>query len=65
MQWLMSGGELLAGIVALIVWWLAVRLVSVGANTPFTATRPILLPMIFMLWGVGDVILVLQGARML
>jgi hypothetical protein len=65
MQWLWAGGELLVGIGALVLWWLAVKLFSGGADKRLTNMRFVGLPTILLLWGVGGVILVLRGVGLL
>jgi hypothetical protein len=65
MEWFWAGGELLVGIVALVLWWMALKLLSRGANAKLTNMRFVGFPIIFLLWGVGGVILVLRGVGFL
>jgi hypothetical protein len=64
MSWLMSGGELLAGIVTLIVWWLTVELLK-RRNLSTTSFRVAFLPPMFLLWAVAGAVMVLRGLRVL
>jgi hypothetical protein len=65
MEWLMSGGELLAGVVLLVLWWLALKVLGGNETKRLTNTRFVILPCIFLLWLVGGLILVLQGLRVI
>lgn len=64
MNWL-AGGEVVAGVVAIVVWWLALRLVSGRDDQRLTNTRFVVLPAIFLLWIVGGIVLVLRGLGVL
>ena len=64
MSWI-AGGELLAGVLAIVLWWLALRLASGRENKPLTNTRFIALPSLFLLWIVGAVMLIALGAGLL
>jgi hypothetical protein len=61
MQWLLAGGELLAGIVALVLWWMALRFISGDGSKPLSNMQFAVLPCVFLLWFVGGFVLVLQG----
>jgi len=63
MSWI-AGGELLAGVVAIVLWWLTLRLAS-GRDKPLANTRFIALPSLFLLWIVGAVMLIALGAGLL
>ena len=64
MEWLMSGGELLAGVIALFLWWLVVEFLH-RRNRSLTNFHLVFIPMIFLPWAVGGVVLVLRGLRLL
>jgi hypothetical protein len=65
MQWLLSGGEVLAGIVALVLLWLALKVAGGNPDKPLTNMRFAVLPAIFLLWATGGFILILRGAGVL
>lgn len=65
MEWLLSGGELLVGVVVLALGWLLLKFFSGDATTKLSNMRFALLPILFMLWFVGGGILVLLGLRLL
>lgn len=65
MEWLLAGGELLTGIVILVLWWLALKALSGDEKTTLSSTRFVLLPIIFLLWVVGGLVLVLRGGGLL
>ena len=65
MQWLWAGGELLAGIITLVLWWLALKLLTGRGDQRLTNMRFVGLPTIFLLWGVAGVILILRGSGLL
>ena len=54
----------MAGVVAIVLWWLTLRLAS-GRDKPLTNTRFIALPSLFLLWIVGAVMLIALGAGLL
>jgi uncharacterized membrane protein len=65
MEWLLAGGELLVGIVALVLWWLALKMISGDENTKLSSTRFVVFPVVFLLWVVGAVVLVFRGAGLI
>jgi len=64
MSWLATGGELIAGIVLLVLWWIVTGILArrqlALTNFHLTVTTPV-----FLLWGVLAVLLVLRGLTLL
>jgi hypothetical protein len=65
MQWLLAGGEVLTGLVVLVGWWFALKFFGRHRDKPLTNMRFVVLPSILLLWGVGGIVLVLQGLRLI
>ena len=63
MDYLLSGGEVVAGLVALVLWWLALRLVGrLRSDKELSALMFAFVPCVFLLWMVGGCILILRGS---
>lgn len=65
MAWLMSGGELLAGIIALVLWWLTLSFLGRKGNQQITSFQLSVVSPVLLLWLVGGVVLVLRGLTVL
>ena len=66
MAWLFAGGEVLAGVIVLVLWWLAMKLAERrGKHTQLTSMRFAVLPGILLLWFVGGVILLMRGVGLI
>jgi hypothetical protein len=65
MQWLLSGGEVLAGIVTLVLLWLALKFAGRDPNKRLTNMRFAVLPAFFLLWATGGFILIFRGLGVL
>jgi hypothetical protein len=63
MDWI-SGGEVLAGVVAIVLWWLVVRLAG-HSDAQLTNTRFVFLPSLFLIWIVGGFMLIARGLGLL
>ena len=64
MSWI-AGSEVLAGVVAIVLWWLALRLASGRDDKPLTNTRFVVLPSLYLLWIVGGFMLIVRGVGLL
>jgi hypothetical protein len=63
MDYLLSGGEVVAGLVTLVLWWLALRLVGrLRSEKELSALMFAFVPCVFLLWMVGGCILILRGS---
>ena len=61
-DYLVSGGEVVAGLLALVGWWFTLRLVGrLRSDKPLSALMFAVVPCIFLLWLVGGFILILRG----
>ncbi len=66
MSWLWAGGELLVGVIVLVLWWLVVKVAERrGRDKPLTHMRFAVLPSLLLLWLVGGVVLILRGLGVL
>ena len=66
MDYLLSGGEVVAGLVTLVLWWLALRLVGrLRSDKELSALMFAFVPCIFLLWMVGGFILLLRGSGLM
>ena len=66
MAWLLAGGELLAGVIALVLLWLVMQFLERrSGGKPLTSVRFAVLPSLFLLWLVGGVVLILRGLGVL
>jgi hypothetical protein len=62
MHYLLSGGEVVAGLGVLVLWWLALSFLGRRwGGQPMGAIRFAVIPCIFLLWLVSGSILVLRG----
>jgi hypothetical protein len=62
LDYLLSGGQVLAGLGAIVLWWLAVKLVGrLRSDKPLSALMFAVVPCVFLLWFVGGGILILSG----
>jgi hypothetical protein len=64
MGWITSG-EVLAGVVAIVLWWLALRLAGGRDDRPLTNARFVFLPSLYLLWLVGGFMLIARGVGLL
>jgi hypothetical protein len=64
MSWI-GAGEVLAGVAAIVLWWLALRLAGGRKGRPLTNTRFVILPSLFLLWMVGSFMLIMRGVGLL
>jgi hypothetical protein len=62
---LIGGGEVLVGVLAIVLWWLVLRLASGRDDRPLTNTRFVILPSLFLLWIVGSFMLIMRGVGLL
>ena len=59
---LLSGGEVVAGLIMLVAWWFTLRLVGrLRSDRELSALMFAVVPCVFLLWMVGGVILILRG----
>ena len=62
MDYLLSGGEVVAGLIMLVAWWFALRLLGrLRRDRELSALMFAVVPCVFLLWMVGGVILILRG----
>ncbi len=62
MDHLLSGGEVVAGLIALVAWWFALRLLGrLRGNRELSALMFAVVPCFFLLWLVGGFILIMRG----
>jgi hypothetical protein len=64
MGWITSG-EVLAGVVAIVLWWLALRLAGGRDDRPLTNARFVFLASLYLLWLVGGFMLIARGVGLL
>jgi hypothetical protein len=61
MEWLLDGGQLVAGITLIALLWVALRYVGGDGSKPLSAFRFVALPSVFLLWAVAGFILIFNG----
>ena len=62
MDYFLSGGEVVAGLIALVAWWFALRLLGrLRGDKELSALMFAVVPCVFLLWLVAACILVLRG----
>ena len=62
MDYLLSGGEVVAGLIMLVAWWFALRLLGrLRRDRELSALMFAVVQCVFLLWMVGGVILILRG----
>lgn len=63
MGYLYSSGEVITGIVLLVLWWFALRLFR--TDKPLSTLSFAFWPCLFLLWIVGALIMIARGTRIL
>ena len=62
MGYLLSGGEVVAGLIALVAWWFALRLLGrLRGDREQSALMFAFVPCVSLLWLVGGFILIMRG----
>jgi hypothetical protein len=62
MDYLLSGGEVVVGLLVLVAWWFTLRLIGrLRSDKPLSALMFAVVPCVFLLWLVGGFILILRG----
>ena len=62
MDYLLSGGEVVVGLLVLVAWWFTLRLVGrLRSDRELSALMFAVVPCVFLLWLVGGFILILRG----
>ena len=59
MDYFLSGGEVVAGLIALVAWWFALRLL--GRLRGYRDSRLCFVPCVFLLWLLGGFILIMRA----
>jgi hypothetical protein len=62
LDYLLSGGQVVAGLAVLVAWWVTLALVGrLYSDRPLSAVMFAFVPCVFLFWLVGGGILVLRG----
>ena len=62
MDYFLSGGEVVAGLSALVAWWFALRLLGrLRGDRELSALMFAFVPCVFLRWLVGGFILIMRG----
>jgi hypothetical protein len=62
LDYLLSGGQVVTGIAAIVAWWFALKLIGrLRGNKELSALMFAVVPCIFLLWLVAACILILRG----
>ena len=65
MDYFLSGGEVVAGLIALVAWWFALRLLGrLRGDKELSTLMFAAVPCFFLLWLVGGFILIRGSGRM-
>jgi hypothetical protein len=65
MQWIVGGGQMVVGIVLIVLWWLALRFMQTDGTKTMSAIGFTAIPTLFLLWFVGAAILILHGVGLI
>jgi hypothetical protein len=62
MDYLINGGEVVAGLVAIVLWWFALRLLGrLRSDKELSVLMFAFVPCVFLQWMVLGVVLILRG----
>jgi hypothetical protein len=62
MDYVLNGGQVVAGLAALVLWWLTLSFIGRRyGDRPLSSMRFALWPCVFLLWLVGGCILIFHG----
>ena len=62
LDYLLSGGEVVAGLIALVAWWFTLKLIGrLRGDKELSALMFAVVPCVFLLWLVAGCILILRG----